>query len=137
MRELIEAGVEAFNGSDHERLLSMVTEDVEWKRVDGLPDESGGWLHGREELRELLAPDAFDRAHFEVVEMVEGEGVALVHGVFHARGAGSGIELTVDAYTVYFVRDGLAYRVESWRQREDAERSSGLRLTGATRAGSS
>ena len=71
----------------------------------------------------------FDRARFEVVEFVEEGDVALVHGVFHARGAGSGIELDTDAYTVYWLRDGLACRVESWRLREDAERSSGLKLS--------
>ena len=129
MRELIEAGVDAFNGQDHERLLGMLTEDVEWKRIDGLPDE-GGTLHGREAVRAFLEPEVFDRARFEVVEMVEEEDVAVVHGVFHARGAGSGIELDVDAYVVYFARDGLAYRVESWRRREDAERTSGLKLSG-------
>ena len=128
MRELIEAGVEAFNGSDHERLLSMLTEDVEWKRVDGLPDE-GGTLHGREAVRAFLEPEVFDRARFEVVDAVEEGDVALVRGVFRARGAGSGIELDTEAYVVYRVRDGLAYRVESWRLREDAERSSGLTLS--------
>jgi ketosteroid isomerase-like protein len=127
MRELIEAGIDAFNGSDHERLLSLLTEDVEWKRIDGLPDE-GGTLHGREAVRAFLEPEVFDRARFEVLEVVEGGDTALVHGVFHARGAGSGIELDTETYVVYRLRDGLACRVENWRRREDAERSSGLRL---------
>jgi ketosteroid isomerase-like protein len=131
MRDLIEAGVEAFNGGDHDRLLNLVTDDVQWKRVDGLPDE-GGTLNGREALHAHLQPEVFDRARFEVVEVVEGDDVALVHGVFHARGAGSGIELDVDTYVVYFARDGRAYRVENWRRREEAERSSGLRLAGPT-----
>jgi ketosteroid isomerase-like protein len=127
-RELIEAGVEAFNGEDHERLISLLTEDVEWKRVDGLPDQ-GGVLHGREAVRAFLQPEVFDRSRFEVVEAVEEGNTALLHGVFHARGAGSGIELDVHTYVVYRLRDGLACRVESWRMREDAERSSGLRLS--------
>ena len=129
MREVVEAGVEAFNGADHERLLGMTTEDVEWKRVDGLPDQ-GGVIHGREALRAHLEPEVFDRARFEVVEVVEKDDVALVHGVFHARGAGSGIELDVDTYVVYRLRGGLVWRLENWRAREDAERSSGLTLSG-------
>ncbi len=128
MRELIDAGVKAFNGEDHERLLSLLTEDVEWKRVDGLPDE-GGVLHGREAVRAFLEPEVFDRARFETVEVVEEGETALVRGVFHARGAGSQIELDIETYIVYRLRDGLACRVESWRRREDAERSSGLRLS--------
>ena len=55
MRELIDAGVEAFNGEDHERLLSLLTEDVEWKRIDGLPG-GGGTLHGRDAVRAFLEP---------------------------------------------------------------------------------
>jgi ketosteroid isomerase-like protein len=127
-RELIDAGIEAFNGSDHDRLISLLTDDVEWKRVDGLPDR-GGVLHGREAVRAHLEPEVFDRARFEVVETVEGDDIALVHGVFHARGAGSGIELDVHTYVVYRLRDGLACRVENWRSREDAERSAGLKLS--------
>ncbi len=129
MSELIEAGVEAFNGEDHERLLSLLTDDVEWKRVDGLPDE-GGTLHGRNEVRAFLEPEVFDRARFEVVEVIEEGDTALVRGVFHARGAGSQIELDTETYVVYRLRDGLACRVESWRNREDAELSSGLKLSG-------
>jgi ketosteroid isomerase-like protein len=129
MRNLIDAGVEAFNGGDHERLLGLTTEDVEWKRVDGLPDQ-GGVIHGRDALRAHLEPEVFDRARFEVVEVTEEGDTALVHGVFHARGAGSGIELNTDTYVVYRLRDGLACRIENWRRREDAERSSGLKLNG-------
>jgi ketosteroid isomerase-like protein len=130
VRELIEAGIEAFNGEDHERLLALLTEDVEWKRVDGLPD-GGGVIHGREALRAHLQPDVYDRARFEIVEVVEGDDVALVHGVYHARGAGSGVELDIDTYIVYRLRGGLACVVENWRAREDAERSSGLTFSGS------
>jgi ketosteroid isomerase-like protein len=129
-RELIEAGIAAFNGEDHERMLALLTEDVVWKRVDGLPD-GGGTIHGRDALREHLKPDVYDRASFELVEVVEGDEVALVHGVYHARGAGSGVELDIDTYIVYRLRGGLACAVENWRNREDAERSSGLTLSGS------
>ena len=71
---------------------------------------------------------SFDRARLEPLEFVEGESTVLIHAVFHARGAGSGIELDTETYLVYELEDGLAKRVESWRERADAERSSGLRL---------
>ncbi|MDX6583995.1 MAG: SnoaL-like domain [Solirubrobacterales bacterium] len=124
---LIEKGIEAFNADDPEGVLALLTQDVEWKRVDGLPDE-GGVLHGHEEVRAFLEPEVFDRARFETLEMVERGDTAIVHGVFHARGVGSGIELDVETYVVYRLRDGLACRVENWRTRADAERSSGLSL---------
>jgi ketosteroid isomerase-like protein len=126
--EYVSEGIDAFNRGDHEAVVGMLAEDVEWKRVDGLPDE-GGTIHGREAVRAFLEPEVFAAARFEPLEMVEDGDTVLVHGRFHARGAGSGIELDVDTYVVYVVADGLTRRVESWRRREDAERSSGLRLS--------
>jgi ketosteroid isomerase-like protein len=123
----IAAGIEAFNRGDVETVLASMTEDVEWQRVDGLPDR-GGVLHGRDALRAFLEPEVFASARFEPLEAVEREDVALIHGRFHARGAASGIELDVDTYVVYWLENGLARRVENWRTREEAERSSGLRL---------
>ena len=61
--------------------------------------------------------------------MVEGEDVIMVRGVFRATGAASGIVLEVEASTVYKLNDeGLAWRVENWNDRADAERSAGLRV---------
>ncbi len=128
--ELIRAGIEAFNRGDSEAILETLTEDVEWKRVDGLPD-GGGVLHGREAVREFLKPDVFAAERFEALEMVEGEDVIMVRGVFRATGAASGIVLDVEACTVYKLNDeGLAWRVENWNDRADAERSAGLRFAG-------
>jgi ketosteroid isomerase-like protein len=124
----IRRGIEAFNRDDHEGLLAFVTDDVEWQRIDGLP-ESDGLVRGRDALREHLKPDVFATGRLELLELVEGDGVILLHGVFHATGAASGIEIHTDTYAVYrFNEDGLAWRIENWRGREDAERSSGLRL---------
>ncbi len=125
----IRAGIEAFNRGDHEAVLELLSDDVEWKRVDGLP-ESDELIRGRDALREHLKPDVFASGRLEVVEMVEGDGVILVRGVFHATGAGSGIELDTETYAVYCITpEGLAWRVENWRDRADAERSSGLRMS--------
>ena len=126
--ERIRRGIDAFNAGDHEALLALLSEDVEWKRVDGLPDAEG-WIHGREAVREFLRPDVFAAGRIEVLEMVEADDVVLVHGRFHARGAASGIELDVENYAVYRVEGEVAVRIENWRHREDAERSSGLRLS--------
>ena len=73
--------------------------------------------------------EAFNRGdHEAVLEFVTD--VVLVRGVFHATGAGSGIEIDTEAFTVYKVTpEGLAWRIENWRTREDAERSSGLRFS--------
>lgn len=123
----IRQGIEAFNEHDVERVLSFVSDDVEWKRVDGLPDE-GGLLHGKAAVREFLRPEVFETQSLEPLEILEEGDTVVVRARFTARGAGSGIELAVESYIVYRIRDGLAWRVENWRAREDAERSSGLRF---------
>jgi ketosteroid isomerase-like protein len=123
----IRKGIEAFNRGDWEAIVGALTEDVEWKRVDGLPD-GGGVLHGREAVRQFLQPEVFAAVEFEVLEVVEGDDVIMVHGVFRATGAASGIVLDIEAYTVYKLTDeGLAWRVENWNE---AERSAGLRFAG-------
>ena len=121
----IREGVAAFNEHDVDGVLSFVTDDVEWKRVDGLPDE-GGTIYGKEAVRDFLRPEVFATAHLEPLEMTEDNDTILLRARFTARGAASGIELAVETYIVYRIRDGLAWRVENWRRREDAERSSGL-----------
>lgn len=124
----VRAGIEAYNSRDFEQVLATLAEDVEWKRVDGLPDE-GGTVHGRDGVRELFVPEAWARQRLELLEMVEDGATVLVHGIFHAEGVGSGIELDVETYVVYrFDENGLATHVENWRERADAERSSGLQL---------
>src|SRR5262245_11551614 len=79
----IESWMAALNAGDHEGVLAMLTDDVEWKRVDGLPDE-GGMLRGKAAVREFLEPEVFDRARVETLEVVEGDDIALVHLRFHA-----------------------------------------------------
>jgi ketosteroid isomerase-like protein len=123
-------GMEAFNAGDHDAVVDLVTDDVAWKRVDGLPDAIEGYIHGKEAVRAFLEPDVFAVSRIEPLEVVEDSGRVLIHAIFYARGAGSGIEMTTETWLVYAVNeDGLAYRVENWRTRDEAERSSGLRLS--------
>jgi ketosteroid isomerase-like protein len=124
----IRQGIEAFNEHDVEGVLSYVTDDVEWKRVDGLPDQ-GGTIHGKDAVRDFLRPEVFETQHLEPLEIHEEGDTVVVRARFTARGAASGIELAVESYIVYRVRDGLAWRVENWRGREDAERSAGMSLS--------
>ena len=125
--EVIRQGIEAFGHGDANAILAFLTEDVEWKRVDGLPD-AGGTLYGRDAVRALLEPEAFADARLEVLDLVERGDTVLVRGRFHARGFGSGIELNTETAVVYRFRGDLVSRVENWQRLEDAERSAGFGL---------
>jgi ketosteroid isomerase-like protein len=124
---LVREAIDAFNRHDVEAVLARVTDDVEWQRVDGLPD-GGGVIRGRDAVRALMEPNAFERMTVEPLEIVEKDEVALVRTRVNARGAASGVELEIEAFVVYRFENGLARRVENHSTREDAERSAGLRF---------
>ena len=84
---------------------------------------------GKDAIRAWLEPDVFAEARLEPLEFAENDDSVLMRSRFHARGAASGIELDVESYAVDRVRDGLAWRVENWARREDAERAAGLSLS--------
>ena len=58
MRELIEAGIEAFNGEDHDRLLGLLTDDVEWKpkvRMQMSSETANKYFQGKENIALAIA----------------------------------------------------------------------------------
>ena len=77
-------------------------------------------LRGRDQLRGWMEPDAFESQVTEILGFeVEGDRVmARVHS--RARGAGSGIEIDIDAWTVYTFDDqGSLTRVEIFLEHEE------------------
>ncbi len=123
---MVRASIEALNRGDLDVVVGFCRDDVEMKRVDGVPEH--GLLHGKAALRDFLEPDVFSEQKLEVREITEGDGGVLAHLLVRNRGAASGIDLEVETYNVYLFEGEKVTRVESWRTREDAERSSGLRL---------
>jgi ketosteroid isomerase-like protein len=119
--------IEALNRGDHETAIGYTHPDIEYKRVDGSPQERDV-VRGRGALREFLLPDAFESQVVEPLEIFEGEDVVVAHVLVRNRGAGSGLEIEVETYLVYLIEDGLVRRVEAWRGREDSARASGLEL---------
>lgn len=124
---LVREAIDAFNRHDVEAVLARVTEDVEWQRVDGLP-ETGGVIRGREAVRDFMRPDVFERMTLEPVAIAEDDDTALAHVRVNARGAASGIELEIESYVVYRFAGELTRRLENYSSRETAERAANLSL---------
>ena len=123
---LIRASIEAVNRGDLDGVIAFCHDDVEMKRVDGIPEHE--MVHGKAALRSFLEPDVFSEQELELRQITEDGDAVLAHLTVRNRGAASGIDLEVEAYNVYLFDGELVRRVESWRTLEDAERSSGLRL---------
>lgn len=125
---VIREATEAFNRHDVEAVLACVTEDVEWKRIDGLPDDSGV-IRGHEAVREFMRPEVFEWMRVEPRELAEAGDTVLMHVRVAALGAASGVKLEVDAYAVYEFEGALVRRVENYSNRAAAEAAAGLSLS--------
>jgi ketosteroid isomerase-like protein len=73
-----------------------------------------------ESFRAWMEPDAFESQHLETLDVeVEGDRV-LTRLRAKARGAGSGIEVELNTWSVWrFDEDGLVTRVETYTDQEE------------------
>lgn len=55
-----------------------------------------------------MEPEIFSKQHLDVLETEVVEECALARAVFHAKGAGSGIEMSDDAWHLWRMKDGQA-----------------------------
>ena len=108
------------NAEDYDAAIELAHPQVVLMRAGG-----AGEVRGIEALREWMEPDAFESQVTEHLGFeVHGERV-LSRVRSQARGAGSGIEIDIDAWIVYsFDDEGLMTRVEIFLEHEeDAARS--------------
>jgi ketosteroid isomerase-like protein len=112
---------EAMNSGDLDAVVEMGHPEIVLVRAGGQ-----GELRGPEALREWMKPDAFASQILEPLEFEPSEDRLLVRLHSAARGAGSGIELEIDAWTVYtFDGEGRITRAEVFLDHEeDAARRS-------------
>src|SRR5919201_2408342 len=99
---------EAFNRGDFDAALAIARPDIEFVRPGGQAP-----VRGVAALREWMEPDAFEEQRIEPLDFrVEGDKV-LVRLQARVRGAGSGIEMDIGAWSVWTFDDGrFATRLE-------------------------
>ena len=116
---------EAFNRGDFDAAVESAHPEIEF-----IPPGGQAPLRGAVALRAWMEPDAFEEQRVEPLDFrVEGNKV-LVRQRKQARGAGSGIELDIENWTVWtFDDDLLVTRVESYlpHQESEALEAAGLR----------
>jgi len=119
--EVVRGAIEAFNRGDFDAVAELIHPEIEVIRLGGLPTVSG-----RDAAFGLMLPDAFESQELVIDDIrVEGD-VVLVSGPFHARGAGSGIELNRDSHSVFWLEDGLIRRMGTYFELDEALAAAGM-----------
>jgi ketosteroid isomerase-like protein len=112
---VVRGAVDAFNRGDFDAVVELLHPEIEVIRLGGLPTVTGS-----EAAFGLMLPDAFEAQQLVIDEIrVEGD-VVMISGPFHARGSGSGIELSRDSHSVFWIEDGVIRRMGTYLERDDA-----------------
>ena len=102
-------------------MIEFTHPEIEVVRLGGL-----GTIVGREQAFGLMLPDAFETQRMDIKGVrVEGD-VVVVQADFHARGAGSGIELSRDSHNVFWIEDGLIKKMATYLEPDEALAAAGI-----------
>jgi ketosteroid isomerase-like protein len=108
---------DAFNRGDFDSAIEVADPAIEFVRAMGQPE-----LRGAGALREWMRPDAFEEQRIEAVEFNVNGSKVLVRQHAWMPGAGSGVEVDGDFWSVWTVNDdGLARRLEFFLGHQEAE----------------
>jgi limonene-1,2-epoxide hydrolase len=123
MIEALRRNNEALNRGDFDTAIELAAPDIHFVRVGGLPD-----LRGVDAVRAWMEPDAFDEQSIELLSGETEGNRALTRQRTKARGAGSGIEVEIEAITVWtFNDDGKVARVEAFTPADEDQAQRALR----------
>jgi hypothetical protein len=126
----LKAGYEAFNRGDYDGVFEHLDVDdrFEFHRVGGL-----GMVKGKDALREWMEPDAIEDLTVEPIEFRVNRDKVFARAHTRGRGRASGIEVEVEALTVWTLDDaGVFIRAENFLP---SERDQALRAAGLSDAG--
>jgi ketosteroid isomerase-like protein len=117
--DLVRAAILAQNAGDDDALLGAMAPDIEWHTdVTGTGDEVV--VRGREAMRELVGDARRQVGELRVTlhELEESGDAVFVAGTISAANG-----LNMPRAWIWRLRDGLAYRVDSFPGRDVAQRA--------------
>ena len=125
--EAIRALHDAFDRGDYHTALSALAPDIEWHAPPGVTIGEEVYC-GRAEVQRGFALwlDAWETHRFEPTE-IRGHGDhVFVTGNQIGRGRGSGVEVKLQTFHVYKLRDGLVTEMRAFDERTEALEAAGL-----------
>ncbi len=117
----------AYRGWDErgvDGLLEFIHEDVEY-----LPVEESGAVRRHDGMRRYLERwlDAWDEWRIAPTEFRESGEDVFVALALNGRGRDSGVEVAMELWAVWHVREGMGARIEEYTDRTEALEAAGLR----------
>jgi limonene-1,2-epoxide hydrolase len=123
MIEALHRNNEALNRGEFDVAIELAAPDIVLMRPGSLPP-----VHGIDGVRAWMEPDAFESSQIELLDSEAVGTRALTRQRFKARGAGSGIEMELESFTVWtFNDDGKVSFVETFTLDEEDEARRALR----------
>ena len=126
--EVVKAAYEAFARGGLDRWLEHFADDVEWRSIEGAPDDVGP-IHGKDALRAWLQDwiDMFDGFWMEPIELIDtGDDTVVAVERFGGRAKLSGVETDQTETEVFTIRDGKIARGREYATRDEALEAAGL-----------
>jgi ketosteroid isomerase-like protein len=127
--EIVQRIFDAGDRRDSETLLSLYDEGVVWdvSRTEGA-DFEAGVFHGHAGLRRwhLAWYAAWEDTKNAVEELIDAGDSVVSATTQRARGKASGIDLELNQWAVWRVRDGKVTRVDWFTNRQEALEAVGL-----------
>ncbi len=107
-KAVVETYIDGFRRSDHEQVLSCLTDDVLWE-IHGHAS-----IHGKAEFDKEIENDAFvGRPALAVTRMVEEDDVVVAEGAVHVMRRAGGLMHAV-LCDVFLMREGRIRRLTSY-----------------------
>jgi ketosteroid isomerase-like protein len=123
MIEGLRRQTEALNRGDFDAVMELADAEIVLVRAGGLPE-----LRGTEAVRAWLEPDAFESQAYELLDFESHGNRVLTRSLTRARGAGSGIEMEIEALSLWTFSDaGKVTRMETFLTTEEDEARRALR----------
>ena len=123
--QLLRDGAEAYNAGNWEGVLTQAAEDIVLQRAATSP-EGRALVEGKDAVMDFFRPNALHEQQLQLLEFRPGDGVFMAKMKFSARGAGSDLPVSLNAFLVYFVKDDLLTRIEIHNDEASAIAAAGL-----------
>ena len=125
-REVVQRLAKPFEADDTDTQLALLDPDIELVEWPDAPDRRTFRGHAGAIEAASSWNEVWERLRNETDEIVEAGDRVLVSGRTRGKGRGSSVEVEIETFNVYTVRDGKVTRIEFFTSREPAIRAAGL-----------